>query len=133
MNSQKNQFYKRKRNKFSIWQRILRFMLMGKYKNHWQKSSFKKPFNSKKSSSKLYIGNLSYQSTEKDLAQLFSSYGITKSVQIIRDKRTNRSKGYAFIEMSNEKEAKEAIHFLHRNHFLGRDIIVSFAKPKADK
>jgi cold-inducible RNA-binding protein len=81
------------------------------------------------SSMKIYVGNLNYRSTEEEIQQLFSDFGDVKSVQIIKDKMSGRSKGFAFVEMENDAEAKEAIEALHEAEFGQRNLVVNEARP----
>jgi cold-inducible RNA-binding protein len=81
------------------------------------------------SSMKIYVGNLNYRSTEEEIQQLFSDFGDVKSVQIIKDKMSGRSKGFAFVEMENDAEAKEAIEALHEADFGQRNLVVNEARP----
>ena len=62
---------------------------------------------------KLYVGNLTYRMNSSDLEQLFSQYGSVQSAEVISDRDTGRSKGFGFVEMSTEAEAKAAIDSLH--------------------
>ncbi len=78
---------------------------------------------------KIYVGNLNYRSTEEEINQLFSDFGDVKSVQIIKDKMSGRSKGFAFVEMEDDAEAKEAIEALHESDFAQRNIVVNEARP----
>jgi len=78
---------------------------------------------------KIYVGNLSYKSTEEEIQKLFSDYGDVKSVQIISDRRSGRSKGFAFVEMEDDSEAKEAIEALNDIEFGQRKLIVNEARP----
>lgn len=78
---------------------------------------------------KIYVGNLNYRTTEDEIQQLFSDYGDVKSAQIITDKMSGRSKGFAFVEMEDENEAKEAIQNLHDTEFGQRNIVVNEARP----
>lgn len=80
--------------------------------------------------SKLYVGNLPYTATEDELKSLFSQAGTVTSVAIIKDRETGRSKGFAFIEMSNADEAQKAITILHGRAMGGRDLRVSIARPR---
>ncbi|WP_185882788.1 RNA recognition motif domain-containing protein [Blattabacterium cuenoti] len=85
---------------------------------------------------KLYVGNLSYDITEQELKKYFESIGKVIHAKIIFDEYTSskkKSKGFGFIEMSNEKEAKKAIDTLNGKEFMGRNIIVSTAKPRTKK
>jgi RNA recognition motif-containing protein len=78
---------------------------------------------------KIYVGNLNYRSTEEEIQQLFSDFGDVKSVQIIKDKMSGRSKGFAFVEMENDAEAKEAIEALNEADFGQRKLVVNEARP----
>jgi RNA recognition motif-containing protein len=80
------------------------------------------------SSTKLYIGNLAYEAAESDLFDLFSKVGAVKNVEIAMDRRSNRSKGFGFVEMESLETAKEAAAKLNRTDFMGRQIVVSGAK-----
>jgi len=82
---------------------------------------------------KLYVGNLSYDTTEDSLKDLFSQYGEVASAMIISDKIPGRSKGFGFVEMSSEEEAQKAIDALNGSEFEGRKIIVNEARPKEDR
>ena len=82
-------------------------------------------------SGELYIGNLSYDASEHDLQDLFSGVGSVRKVEVIYNKHTHRSKGYAFIRMSNTDEAKRAVDVLHDQYFLGRRMVVNAAKDRA--
>ena len=82
-------------------------------------------------SGELYLGNLSYEATEHDLKDLFSGVGSVRKVEVIYNKHTHRSKGYAFIRMSNMDEAKRAVDVLHDQYFLGRRMVVNAAKDRA--
>jgi RNA recognition motif-containing protein len=79
---------------------------------------------------KLYIGNLSYNTTEEDLRELFSSYGTINSLNIISDRDTGRPKGFGFIEMSTAEEAKAAIDGLNAREVDGRQIKVNEANDR---
>ena len=78
---------------------------------------------------KLYVGNVSYRATEADLLKKFSETGNCLSAKIVLDTFTGQSKGFAFIEMATEDDAKEAIRQLNRTAMYGRGIIVSEAQP----
>lgn len=82
---------------------------------------------------KLFIGKLSFDTKESTLAELFGKYGEVTSVAIIMDRATNRSKGFAFIEMSDLKAAQTAIKELDGMEVDGRNIAVSAAKERVDK
>ena len=81
---------------------------------------------------KLYVGNLSYQTTEDTLRSLFSQAGTVASVTLIKDKYTSQSKGFAFVEMSNQSEAEEAIKLLNGKNCDNREIKVNIAKPREE-
>ena len=80
-------------------------------------------------SSKLYVGNLSYSTTENGLKDLFAQAGTVNSASIITDRRTGRSKGFGFVEMSSPEEAQKAIETLNGKELDGRNIRVDEAKP----
>lgn len=82
---------------------------------------------------KLYVGSLSFDTVENSLKDLFSDAGTVKSVSIITDKFSGRSKGFAFVEMSSEEEAKKAIEMFNGKELDGRSIIVDEAKPMEKK
>ncbi|WP_185877754.1 RNA recognition motif domain-containing protein [Blattabacterium cuenoti] len=84
---------------------------------------------------KLYVGNLSYDMTEQELKKHFESIGTVNHAKIIFDETTSskRSKGFGFIEMSDEESAKRAIDKLNGTEFMGRNIIVSAARPRTKK
>lgn len=78
---------------------------------------------------KLYVGSLSYDTTEDTLRDTFSQAGTVESAAIITDKISGRSKGFGFIEMSSEEEAQKAIEMFNEKELDGRTIIVNEAKP----
>ncbi len=80
----------------------------------------------------IYVSNISFHTTEEDLKELFSKFGIVKSVKIIIDRLTNKSRGFGFIEMSSEQEGNDAILGLNNKDIEGRALGVSVAKPKAN-
>lgn len=82
---------------------------------------------------KIFIGKLSYDTTEKTLTDLFAGYGEVASVAVIMDRATNRSKGFAFVEMNDVKAAQAAIKELDGKEVDGRNIAVSVAKERDDK
>jgi cold-inducible RNA-binding protein len=79
---------------------------------------------------KLYVGNLTYAVNETDLEALFAPYGSVRSAQVIIDRDTNRSKGFAFVEMSTDDEAQAAIEGLDGRDHDGRNLTVNEAKPR---
>lgn len=78
---------------------------------------------------KIYIGGLPYQTTEAQLTEIFSSYGPVQSSKIIYDRETGRSKGFGFVEMANDEEARKAIAELQGAELGGRTITVNEARP----
>ena len=82
---------------------------------------------------KLYVGNLSYSMTDSDLKSMFEAYGTVQSVQVIMDRETGRSKGFAFVEMGSDAEAQAAISALHDQEMNGRKLTVNEAKPREDR
>src|SRR5260370_649912 len=83
-------------------------------------------------SKRIYVGNLSYQTTEGDLANLFEQIGEVESVSIITDRDTGRSKGFAFVEMGSD-EADKAIADLNGTEFNGRALTVNEARPRQER
>ncbi len=82
---------------------------------------------------KLYVGNLPYSVTQQALEETFSQCGTVDSVNVITDRDTGQSKGFGFIEMSNDSEAQKAIQELNGTNLDGREIKVNEAKPKAPR
>ena len=78
----------------------------------------------------IYVGNLDYKVNESDLESLFSEYGTVSSVKIITDKYSGRSKGFGFVEMENDDEARKAITELNGTSLKSRDITVNEARPR---
>jgi RNA recognition motif-containing protein len=78
----------------------------------------------------LYVGNLSYDTTEDTLRTLFAEYGQIESVNLITDRYTGRSRGFAFVEMSTEEAGQEAMRGLNGKQVDGRELKVDKAKPK---
>ena len=81
-------------------------------------------------STRLYIGNLSFDATESDIEELFKGIGPVRSVEIVYNRHTHKSKGYGFVEMLRIDEAKRSVEVLHDQHFMGRQLVVSGAKAK---
>lgn len=79
---------------------------------------------------KLYVGNLSYDTTNDTLGQMFTAHGKVDSAEVIIDRMTGRSKGFGFVEMSTEQEAQAAIAALNGQEVDGRAIVVNEARPK---
>ena len=77
---------------------------------------------------RLYVGNLSFDATESDLSELFNGVGQVVNVEVVSHKHTQRSKGFAFVQMQTTDEAKRAVEELHDKEFMGRKLVVSGAK-----
>ena len=82
---------------------------------------------------KLYVGNLSYNVNSSDLETLFAPFGTVASAQIIEDRDTGRSKGFAFVEMSSDAEADAAAQALNGKDHDGRPLTVNEARPREDR
>ncbi len=82
---------------------------------------------------KLYVGNLSYSTTEDDLKTLFTKAGQVESVALITDRGTGNSKGFAFVEMNTQAEAEQAISMLNGFNLDDRELKVNVAKPREDR
>lgn len=83
--------------------------------------------------SKLYVGNLSYSTTEDDLRTMFTEAGVVSSVALIKDRDSGQSKGFAFIEMSTQVEAEKAISMFNGRMVGERELKVSLARPKEER
>jgi RNA recognition motif-containing protein len=81
-------------------------------------------------SKKLFVGSLPWAVNDEGLKQAFSSYGKVVSATVVVDRRSGRSKGFGFVEMENDSEAKAAIEALNGSELNGRNIVVNEAKPK---
>lgn len=88
------------------------------------------PDSSQVEGKRLYVGNLSYDAAEHDLEDLLKGVGAVRKVEIVYNRNTHRSKGYAFVEMARVDEAKRAVEVLHDQPFMGRTLIVNGAKSK---
>ena len=84
-------------------------------------------------SMKLYVGNLSFDTTQQDLEQIFGEIGTVESTNIIEDRDTGRSRGFAFVEMSSKEEGQNAIAQLNGKEIGGRSLTVNEAKPREDR
>lgn len=82
---------------------------------------------------KLYVGNLSYDVTEDQLKELFSTAGVVVSVSLITDRHTGRSKGFGFVEMGSDEAGKAAIEKLNGSEFEGRKLNVNEARPREER
>lgn len=81
-------------------------------------------------STKLYVGNLPYETSETDLQDLFAGAGTVESINVMRDKMTGRARGFAFVEMATEEEAQAAIAQFNERPFGGRTLTVNEARPQ---
>ncbi len=82
---------------------------------------------------KLYVGNLSYSVTSATLEQMFAPFGAVRSAEVIQDRDTGRSKGFGFVEMSDDSAALDAIKGLHEKEHEGRPLVVNEARPREDR
>src|SRR5439155_3663979 len=83
--------------------------------------------------SKLYVGNLNYNTTSSQLEQLFAAHGTVQSAEVISDRETGRSKGFGFVQMDTEEAAKAAISALNGHEHDGRALTVNEAKPRENR
>ena len=81
----------------------------------------------------IYVGNLSYDTTEDTLRTLFAEYGEVEAVRVITDRYTGRSKGFGFVEIATEEAAQEAIGALNGKSVDGREVRVDKAKPRTER
>jgi RNA recognition motif-containing protein len=81
----------------------------------------------------LYVGNLSYDTSDRDLQQLFEQFGSVQSAQVIMDRDSGRSKGFGFVEMGSDQEAQAAISGLNGKEVGGRSLTVNEARPREDR
>ena len=82
---------------------------------------------------RLFVGNLSYQTMENDLQDYFSQAGAVTSVNLMLDKVTGKSRGFAFIEFATAEEASKAVEQLHNKEFQGRALTVNVARPREER
>ena len=81
----------------------------------------------------IYVGNLSYETSENDLRNMFEAHGKVERASLVMDRMSGRSKGFGFVEMPNDAEARAAIAALNEMETQGRKIMVNVAKPKEDR
>lgn len=81
----------------------------------------------------IFVGNLSFNTSEEQLRALFATYGTVERVSILNDRDTGRSRGFGFVEMTNEAEAEKAIAALNGANLDGRTLNVNEARPKTDR
>jgi RNA recognition motif-containing protein len=85
------------------------------------------------SESRLFVGNLSYQTMENDLQDYFAQAGVVSSVNLMLDKFTGKSRGFAFIEYADPADASKAVDMFHGKEFQGRALTVNIARPREDR
>jgi RNA recognition motif-containing protein len=82
---------------------------------------------------KLYVGNLSFQTTSEELQQLFSQAGTVESASVVEDRDTGRSRGFGFVEMASKEEGEKAIEQFNGTDMNGRNLTVNEARPREDR
>lgn len=82
---------------------------------------------------KLYVGNLSFQTTSEELQQLFSQAGTVESAAVVEDRDTGRSRGFGFVEMASKEEGEKAIEQFNGSEMNGRNLNVNEARPREDR
>ena len=82
---------------------------------------------------KLYVGNLPYDSTEDDLRAIFAKAGPVKAITVVRDRDSGRSRGFAFVEMEADADAQKAVSMLNGTDFGGRPLTVNIARPREER
>jgi len=82
---------------------------------------------------KMYVGNLSYDTTEEDLRELFAQAGKVESVDLIKDRASGRSKGFAFVVMGNQSDLEKAIQMFNSYHLGERELTVNIARPREER
>ncbi len=85
------------------------------------------------SESRLFVGNLSFQTMENDLQEYFSQAGVVSAINLMLDKFTGKSRGFAFVEYATPAEAQKAVEMFHNKEFQGRALTVNIARPKEDR
>lgn len=81
----------------------------------------------------IYVGNVAYRLSDEDLREAFEAYGTVESARVIKDRETGRSKGFGFVEMPEEEEARAAIDALNGAEIQGRAVIVNQARPREER
>jgi RNA recognition motif-containing protein len=82
---------------------------------------------------RLFVGNLPFTTTENDLQDHFAQAGVVVAVNIMQDRATGRSRGFAFVEMASQEDATKAISMFHQKDFQGRPLTVNEARPREDR
>jgi RNA recognition motif-containing protein len=80
----------------------------------------------------IYVANIPYRASSEELQELFEGYGVVSSAKIITDRETQRSRGFGFVEMSDDNDAKKAIEGLNGADFMGKTLVVNEAKPRTE-
>lgn len=96
-------------------------------------SGFRTPEIVEVTSPRLYVGNLSFDAAESDLIELFNGVGLVQNVEVVANKHTQKSKGFAFVQMQTVDEAKRAVAELHDKEYMGRKLVVSGAKAVEER
>jgi RNA recognition motif-containing protein len=81
----------------------------------------------------MYVGNLNFRTTEDDLRDLFAPYGQIDDLIILNDRETGRSRGFGFITLADDEQAKKAIEELHEQDFQGRNLVLNEARPRTER
>ncbi len=81
----------------------------------------------------IYVGNLSYDTGNEELREAFAQFGQVDDARVVEDKYTNRPRGFGFVEMANDSEARKAMDELNGSSLQGRDITVNEARPREDR
>ena len=81
----------------------------------------------------IYVGNVAYKVSDEDLREIFEAYGRVDSARVLTDRETGRSKGFGFVEMPEEEEARAAINALNGTEIQGRSVIVNQARPREER
>ena len=84
-------------------------------------------------SMKLYVGNLSFQTSSEDLQELFAKAGTVESATVVEDRETGRSRGFGFVEMATKEEAQKAVEMLNGRLFRDRNLVVDEARPQPQR
>ena len=85
------------------------------------------------SENRLFVGNLAYQTMENDLQDYFAQAGVVSSVNLMLDKFTGKSRGFAFVEYGSSDEANKAVEMFHNKEFQGRQLTVNIARPREER
>ncbi len=97
------------------------------------RTGFRKPEIVEVTSPRVYVGNLSFDATESDLFELFNGVGTVANVEVVANRHTQKSKGFAFVQMQSVEEAQRAVSELHDKEYMGRKLVVSGAKAVDEK